>query len=775
MARAPRSTKSVVYGAKPASADKSSRSRKLREADMGSLHGSRSARLLATIRRDMDLKGAVMTRRLRNEQVLALAYRDGTMLGGARDTDNLRENALNLPYRQVRWVESQATSKRMELTVSRDAGAGQRPSGPDDADTGLWTGITLGRVAYEGGLERELKAVIGEVLPRGTSVMAIGYHEEVITLSESMEVGKDAQSVIPEVLTAAADLEAQRPTSDDALEAKPGQAHSEIAAGLANMAQDPLLQTTIGRVGVAAILERKASHDQAEFEAESRDIPKESTRLIRHKVWLRKKRVGEDVGWSPHVYDIEDAPMMWDRHVWTVAEVKVSPLFTASFKEKVKGYDARNVSGVASGAQTSSTQSMGSDAMHAQGEDVLDDDERMVEWFAVWFRRPDMKSGGVRKIVCAETPDEFIEQDESNPHVDSRTGFGLIPGFFPFYDFTPILPSLTVPERTCGTPPIAVGMTQFEQIAELYRLLHESALRHSLRLYQGHPALKANKKLKDAIENGQDGYFFFAEQAQMSMDGRIEPGVVPIQFSGNTLDIERLVARLEGNWVKVTGMPPSVLQGMGTAETASQDNMGLAAGERESGALISYFEHRLGDVLSGVRGLIRGNYDDEDFQVLLGQEGAAVMKAWQEGTADDGDTIEVAFGANAQAERTVRTKQVMEAITLQKAEVEPITGLPKYDSSALFEELNRLLGVGKPKIDATPMRKLEDAVLFLSQQVKAMSGMQPGAGQGPSGGGKPMNGKPPPAGPNPSEGDGPQEGTLAAGARRGTSSASAGM
>lgn len=736
---------------------------RLSEIDAQGLRGSKAARMLSMIRRDMDLKGELMRARLRNEEILSLSYHDGSMtstVGGVADAQGLRSNALNLPYRYVRWLEAQATSKQMVVKVNRDAGEGQRPGGPADATTGMWTGIALARIAYEAGFKREIKSVMGEVAPRGTSVLRIGYHEQEISAAETAEVGKDPQSVIADVLG-----------SGD-VEAKPGQAHAEISQGLANMAQDPLVQANVGMEGVGAILERKASHDEAQFKAETKaaKMPKQSTRLLRHRIWMRKLRVGEDCGWSPYVYDVEDASEWWERHVWTVAEVKASSLFTTAFKRKVQGYDGRNVSGVARGGKTASTDSMGADARQAQTEDVLDDDEKMVEWFSVWIRRPDMKSGGIRKMVCAETPEDFIEADESNPHVNTETGEGLIPGFFPFYDFTPILPPLTIPERTCGVPLIGVGMTHFERICEYNRLLHESGLRHSLRLYEIHPSLKDNKRLQDALKNGEDGFWYVAASGQTDSNGKVLPGVQPIQFSGNTLEVDRLAAREESMWIKVMGMPPAVLQGVGTANTATQDQQGIAAGEAESSALIAYFEDRVADVLSGMRGLMRGVYDDEDFVRLLGEEGAAVMKSWQTGTVDDGDAISVAFGAAALADRTVRTKQVMEAINVLAAQVDPVTGMPKYDYTALLDELMRMLDVGGLKLDSSMLAQLQQLAMVGKQALMAqqaqMSGGPDGAKSPPGSPGQAN--KPSAAGPNPSEGEGPQQGTLAAGARRGT-------
>ena len=731
---------------------------------IGNWGDTRSGRLLQDIRRDMDMKNQLFRNRRRNEEVLSLVYQDGTSMGGGgastsiggdADWKRIRENALNLPYRYVRWLESQATSKRMVVKVSRDAGAGQIPGGPSDDATGMWQGISLSRVATRAGYKREMKALIGEVAARGTSVMRIGYHEEAISLEQAREVGKDPQSVVADALTGEV----------DAIE---GQDHAAISRGLGDIAQDENFKLSAGQQGVQDVLTRKSAHDQAAFQDETNEKPTESTRMIRRKIWMRKKRVGEDAGWAPWVNDVEDTPWMWERHVWTVAQVKAADhLFTAKFRREVEGFDGRNVSGVFRGAQTPGTESMGSDARIAQSESVLDEDERMVEWFEVWFRRPDMQAGGIRKIVSSETPDVFVEKDDSNPHVDDD-GRPLIPNFYPLFDFTPILSTLPVPERTCGIPPVAVGMTQFEKIAEYNRLIHEAALRHSLRLYQIDPALKSNSKLLNALRNGEDGFAFVASASQVeTQSGKIRPGVVPVQFSGNTNEVVQQKSLEESDWVKVQAMPPAVLQGVGTAETATQDQQGIAAGERESGAIINYFEERMADVLAGVRGLMRGNLDDEDFIRMLGEEGAAVMKAWQGGSVDDGDEIEVTFGARAQAQEVVDRKQLMEAITLLASQVDPVTGLPLYDILPLIEELHRSLSLGAPKSNDSVLAQLQKMVKGLQKLYFDETGIDPLDPESIASAQKEADTQTK-GGPNPSEGDGPTQGNLNAGAGRGT-------
>ena len=736
---------------------------------LGSLSGSKAARVLQSIRRDMDLTDVLMRKRRRNEQVLSLVYQETTELGGGHDWENVRENFLNLPWRQVRWYESQATSKKMIVKVDRNAGPGQKPGGPGDEQTGMWVGETLKRVAYEGGFQREMKALINEVMPRGTSVMAIGYHEDVIDLRQAQEVGKDPQSLFPEII------------GEGDTQAKPGQAHADISKGLAAAASDPRFQAAAGQEGVELTLQRKDSHDEADFAESVGESPINTLRMIRRKVWMRKKRVGEDVGWAPFVYDVEDTPWWWDRHVWTLAQVLASDLFTDEFKRDAEGWDARDASGVARSGKMPSTESMGSDARQAQSEDMLDPDEMLVEFFVIWYRRPEMKSGGIRKIVSAETPEVFIHASEDNPHVDEE-GFGLIKGFYPFYDFTPHLSSLTVPERTKGIPPVAAGMTQAEKLAEYNRIRQEAALKGATRINQIHPGLKDSKKALDALNNGEIGFSFVADKGLIDKDGKMIPAIINYSFTGVDPEIDRQAAMEEANWVKMTAMPPAILQSMGTAETATQDQQGIAAGEREAGAVITYFQQRVADVLTGMRGLVRGNLDDEDFQKLLGEEGAAVMKAWQTGTVDDGDEIEVTFGMTAQAQEVVERKQLIDAITLMQSEVEPLTGLQIWRRDLLVEELFRRLNVGKPQRDETPLRELQMQVLMLRQVIKEELGVdlndpnqsmedlddeEEGKKSKKKGSGKKKAKKKPAK----SEGSGPQQGTVNAGARRDTVSA----
>ena len=118
----------------------------------------------------------------------------------------------------------------------------------------------------------------------------------------------------------------------------------------------------------------------------------------------------------------------------------------------------------------------------------------------------------------------------------------------------------------------------------------------------------------------------------------------------------------------------------------------------------------------------------------------------------------------AQAERTVRTKQIMEAIGAESSQIDPVTGMPKYDPTPLFEELHRMLDVGAPRLNPAVNDMMTKLAMLGKQVLEAQSqGGTSATGAPPSGTATGSSG-----GPNPSEGGGPREGTLAAGASRGT-------
>lgn len=730
---------------------------------------TRPARILDRLQRSEKVVGRVMEGRQKFEDVISLSYwldGGGTKTetgGGGPEGEALRVYALNLPYRYCRWLEAQATGEPIVVKAPRDAGAGQKKPvldpatgesipQPGDEQTAEWVERIITRALYEARYENEMNAVIGECCGRGISFLEIGYHEESLSRTIASEVGKDAQSVGGDVI-----LKGET-------EAVPGQADAEIAEGLRTMAGDRVVQAQIGMQGVVGVLTRAGSHDAQAAQIEMDRSPIVEVRDIRRRIWVRKLRVNEDLFFDQSVADFQDVPLVARRHVNTKAEFDAKTWIKESAKKKIHGYPDRNQSGMTGTGQTDAARRMSPDARQvaiAAGEDTS---EWLVEWFEVYEKRPNMAAGGVRYALCFEVPDEVISVDDTYPFVDDE-GYCVIPGFYPFFDFTPLKPPVHQPERMLGIPLVAPGWTQFEKIQEFNRLRVESARKHSLRAYQFHPALKAEKKLQERFQNGEDGICYFAPAALMGPDGKMQEAVIPIQFSGNTQEIDKQAQREYADWIRVQGMPPAHVEGVGQAETATQEQIGTSAGESEMAALVKRLESRMADVCEGIRGLIRAFYDSEDIVELLGFEGGQAIKHWSKSSMK-GDRLQVMFGLRARREDAVEKKQLMEAIQLVQTNIDPVTQLPVYDAQPLYAELFRSLGMGKPQMNQSMLAQLQQLALIGQQALAAAQAQQQAGGggsQAPASGGQN-----PGQAPRPSEGSGPSRGNLESGARNGT-------
>lgn len=715
---------------------------------------SKSANRLRRIQASDGVVSRVMRTRVDFEQVLSLVYVCGdTVGGGYENAEGLRRYALNLPYRYCRWLEAQATGEPIVVKVPRDSSPGEKPGATTgDAQTGEYVARIITRALYEAQYEGEINAVIGECCGRGVSFLGIGYHEEAISRTVGSEVGKDAQSVVVDVL------------GQGQTEAVPGQANKEIADGLRTMAGDQVVQAQIGMKGLVGLLNRAGSHDFAQYKNETDRSTVAQVRDIRRRVWVRKLRAGEDVFWDMTVADIKDARWMARRHVCTKSEFNANPLFTAKAKETIHGQPDPFQSGVIGGGQTASGAMMSPDARAAAVASGEDTSDWLVEWFEVYERRPDMMAGGIRYALSAEMPDDVISESDEYPYVD-EDGFCAIPNFYPFFDFAPLKPPMHQPERTLGIPLVAPGWTQFLKLMEFNRLRVESARKHSLRAYQLHPALKGEKKILDKFQNGEDGFAFFCPPSLMGADGKMQEAVIPIQFSGNTQQIDVQAAREYADWIRVQGMPPAHVEGVGQAETATQEQIGVAAGDSEMQSLVKRLEARMADVCEGIRGLIRAFYDSEDIVELLGAEGGEAIKTWKMSSMK-GDRLQVVFGLRAKQADTVAKKQLMESITLVQGNVDPATTLPIYDAQPLYQELFRALGVGKPQLNASMLAQLQQLAMIGQQVLMAQQKAQAGGGQPGAGGGQQQSAGG--GGPNPSEGSGPSPANIESGARNGT-------
>lgn len=663
----------------------------------------------------------------REKFALAVALRTDEIM--APQMTRVRQ-PINLNYRYNQIVQTQATGEPVTIRIDRDAGPGQvEPGIPVQAvpgDTDLSDSLeTLGqRLLYETDSESETNGVISEITSYGVSCWGIGYHTEGVSLEELHGAAAGTQQAIIE--TAKGDLSAHR-----------GQDHAATAAMLRDtVAAQPLSvpDQRIAALQAKAQVQDKAGAQEAKRHADPRNLTR--------RIWMRRLTVGLDYGWEADVSDVKDARSHWRRIVMPLEQFKQWALIKQSARSKIKGR--------AMGRWVSATDSGGSEPSYNKAE-AHDPAQLWVEVFEFWIKRPFDPALAVRKYVCPELPDEWIEESERSPFVDLRTGKTTIPGGIPFYPCAPILSPIPGPDRPFGTPPIEAGYETSMLVNELFACVVEMAKRHSFRFWVLSPKLKGKNKIKRALVEGINGYAFDAP------DGVTEPEemknlIIPLQFSGGgDQKVQELLNSAIELWRIQMGVPAAVLMGQAMAETARQEEIGVGQGTAELAGVIARIEQVHSEAVRGIFGIVRalcqnGGYI-EQIRAMVGDEHAKRVMAWLQ-TSSAGDMIVSRFGPRAKAATAVEKKQAVEAIQVVRSTVEPLTKLPYLDDLPYVRDLLKKNGMGEPKkypeVVMAAQRALVMAQQFAQQMQAQEQGGKPGDDGKPKGGGgtPDRNGKP---------------------------------
>ncbi len=647
-----------------------------------------------------------------------------------------RHHGVNWSYRYMRWLSAQGMGERPYIKTSRDAS-------PDEI-VGEMADVLMGRVLDEGRAFHEWRQTYADKCWMGCSTVWYGYHARIVDAEDVADAAEDPGQAV------------ERALSGDTA-ARPGQDHKLMAEALRAPARDPEAGADLGAAGRAALFEAAQSQDQAGVEAldDVRDV-----QVVDRQVWFRREVVGEGTFWDPAACDPSDWEWMAQKVVMRVDEARNHPGLGPG-RKRLQG-TANNHSGKnGDGPNTAVTTS---------GLEDVDDETKRVTLYIFWDKR-----FRTRHIISPELPDEYLENDESNPYVDDQ-GEDLIPGFFPCAYSAPELPPLEGPERCFGVPLVAPGWVAEEDADNFRRMMVMDANKHARRDYILNTSVV---KDPDSVTNALRG----PSGAIIPVD--VEPGMedkilFPVQFRGSSGEIEGQLMAAKVAWSEAMAMPHAELSSRPQASTATQEEIGVAAGRNEAEDVIKQDERAFASLVMGMRGLIRGLYSDEKIAALLGakflqpdqQTGVSPWELWNN-SALDGDLVEVKFGTRVLREDAVRIKQVQAAIEIAQQYTGPM-GLPILDMRPMFNELFRNLGMGAPQEVAPAemqMRQLVDTLVQEIEQLKQEAAEAHAEGKREAQQKQAGAGKPGPDGKTKSQGKAPKRDTMNSGARRGTSSA----
>ncbi len=686
------------------------------------------------------LYGRVKDTRKKFRDALSLRFFDDESdWNGA--ADNFKLHSVNYSYRYISWFQASATGEEPVIKSPRD--------GEGDEVFAEMVDRLLLRVVKEAGAMKQLRDVIPELGWLGCSSMWYGFHARLLTREAAVAASQSSIDVVDAA------------TMDGDETVLPDQDHDSIQALLRERARAQVDPEEAVRLRALA-----QEHDLAEEERVESQI---ETHVVDHHIWTRLGRVGIDTFWDHTVVDVDDADWMVQRVLLDVEEAQNHPALKKSLRMKLKGMPLSK-----------------DKEREGGGSDSEDADDRRVELFIAWDKR-----NRRRHYLSPEMETKYLEVDDKNPYVDDE-GRELIPGFFPCEIFNPLRPPVYDPIRTLATPLIAPGWPQQLEANQLRTMSIARAKRHSARNYIMHPLFKGPSAaaIRSWLSAGLDGGVWNAPAGTEGVD--LRKLIVPIEFGNDNGEITVQEAKVEADWIKVMGMPYAELTSVATAETATQESIGIAAGKNQAEDVIKQIEATFARVCEGIRGLVRGfypieriaglvgrRYTDPKVNMETGEEEPSILDRWRVSSLE-GDALQVRFGVRAKSDDAVRTKQIMEGIAVAREEIEPTTGLPRIETLHAVQELFAgPLDLGKAREVDPNLEAMRQKIVGLAQEVerleeekkqlKEMAQMEVKAArlknQTGGGGGS--------SSPKPGSRKTPSKQNLNAGARRGTSSASA--
>lgn len=626
----------------------------------------------------------LMFNRLRSERKElenALALADGlhgwsrfSSYSDAIENSDLKQQSVPLSFRYAVWLQAQTTGEPPVLKYPRSA-AGDELFAPVME-------ILLLRVAIEAGMFREWKSGIFDLCGFGSFCLWFGFHAEVVTTEETEGAKQGAEATTTAAL-------------HGVVEPQPGQDNAAMARVLDGQLQDPVNQMALPAEQQLHLAVAASAQDAAAAKAATEPRP---VNVKRQSIWCRRLPVGTHVIWDHTVTDLRDARWMARRVTMRMEEARKFEGFGRGVRSRLKPYMT---------SQDDPVEPVRDNEDKPLGED---ENGRFVFWEILdkFYRT---------KHYISEQMEGYLEGSESYPFSDPLTGEPALPNFFPAVVSAPLRHSMETPERTTGLPLISPGYPLQRLIVQFHDFAVASAKRHSVRQIEVPETL--DEDTRALLESGIDG-------ATIPRPAGVEPGDMarPIVFSGEAYKIVELIENLTSRWCAVQGMPMTDLTGQPQARTATAEGLSVQAGRNQADYVFRCVEEDMAAGIEVIRGMLKiGLYPKEKIAGLVGAKNAPIVEAWKPSSLD-GDSLTLKLANRAQSEKTVRVKQLGDALALVTGYMDPKTGLPKYNPEPIIDEIALALDVGKlQEIVWTP----ED---LMARSMLAGGGQQPGGGEG---------------------------------------------
>lgn len=317
---------------------------------------------------------------------------------------------------------------------------------------------------------------------------------------------------------------------------------------------------------------------------------------------------------------------------------------------------------------------------------------------------------------------------------------GPYPGFFPCFFFAPSEPKRDDEQKKFGQPLLQPGMKLVYGIVKLLSHYVQTVKRSSSAIYEAHP--KLTDSARRAIRLGKDGTIF-------TRPPDVPPGesLMQVEWKAPSEQLFRQVHELISQWCMIQSFPMAELTTQPQADTATQEQIGLAAGDAWMSEIVRKFEVSYSVQCHIMAHLSVQFQTKSDWAELIGLEDANVLFDLIREARFPPDLPTVRLASKRRGQGAVRVSQLMDLHERGSADIDPILGLPKWDLSPLLQEAARVLEAGKLQ-RYTPQKEqiemLAEARIRVAQAQQLEQAGQSGGGPAarPSGNGQDPSARP---------------------------------
>jgi hypothetical protein len=174
--------------------------------------------------------------------------------------------------------------------------------------------------------------------------------------------------------------------------------------------------------------------------------------------------------------------------------------------------------------------------------------------------------------------------------------------------------------------------------------------------------------------------------------------------------------------------PETQFTGRPVARTATQEQLANASGTEGLYETIRHMEVCYAEQAHIVLSMIRAEFTDDKIDAMIGPlDRQKIRVAWNKIGVPD-RLPNVRFSANARSRNAERAKLLMDLHERTMADVDPMTGLPRYETQYALEEAHISVGLGKPE-KYQPTKQERMAMI----EAKARAAMEANGGGGSGG------------------------------------------